>query len=407
MLAGLLIADDYTGAADTGSAFAARGYRTAIGQDAGNSDVLVVDTDSRTSPPGPAADRVSEAVTTHPADVVYKKVDSTLRGNVAAESSAAVTAAGADIGIVAPAFPAQGRTTADGIHFVDGVPLTQTEYAAGDENPPGASRLVEVLGPSDYPIESLGLELVTAGPAAVSEQVQSVCASHPEGVLLACDATHPHHLATIAAGVARSSIDAVYVGSGGLAQYVELSPAGAGVLGIAGSTSQTTLGQLQAVSAETVVQLDAVAVIEDSATAIGDVVATARERIAAGQPAVITTATQPTDVTATLDAGSAAGLEEAETRDRIATALATAARRVVEAAGIGGLFLTGGTIARAVLETLAAARIELTGHTVGAGVPMGRLHGGIAAGTPVVTKAGGFGERGTITTCLDQLARVR
>ncbi len=407
MLAGLLVADDYTGGADTGSAFAARGYRTSIGQDAGKSEVLVVDTDSRTSRPDVAADRVSEAVAAHPADVVYKKVDSTLRGNIAAETSAAVNATGADIGIVAPAFPAQGRTTAAGIHYVDGVPLDQTEYATGDENPPTSSRLSTVLAPSEYPVESLELGTVAAGADAVSEQVQSVIEAHPEGVLLACDATHPHHLAQLAAGVVAASVDAVYVGSGGLAQHVQLSPQSAGVLGIAGSTSQTTLGQLQSLPEDTIIHVDSVAVIEESEAAISDAVAAARERVAAGQPAVITTATQPGDVSAALNAGSMAGLEEAETRDRIATALATVARRVIEAEGIGGLFLTGGTIARAVLETLAAARIELTGHTVAAGVPMGRLHGGIADETPVVTKAGGFGDQGTITTCLDQLARVR
>lgn len=407
MLAGLLVADDHTGAADTGSAFAARGYRTSIGQNAGTSDVLVVDTDSRTSRPETAAELVSEAVTAHPAGVVYKKVDSTLRGNIAAEATAAVNAAEADIGIIAPAFPAQGRTTAAGIHFVEGVPLEQTEYATGTENPPASSRLTDILAPSDYPVESIRIGTVAAGATAVSEQVQSLRETYSTGVLIACDATHPQHLAKIAAGVAASPVDAVYVGSGGLAQYVELSTPSAGVLGIAGSTSQTTLGQLQSLPAETVVRLDPVAVIEDPEAAITDVITRVRERLAAGQPAVITTASQPDDISTTLEAGSRAGLDESETRERIASALATAAHRVIADGGIGGLFLTGGTIAREVLATLAPERIELTGHTVAAGVPIGRLHGGIADETPVVTKAGGFGEPGTITTCLDQLARVR
>src|ERR671921_1076928 len=95
-----IVADDLTGAADTGVQFVRAGYRTAVvfhGEEAPTADVDAVsfDTDSRTMPAGFAAKRVvGVARAVRGARVVYKKLDSTLRGNVAAELAAAFGAAG-------------------------------------------------------------------------------------------------------------------------------------------------------------------------------------------------------------------------------------------------------------------------------------------------------------------------
>src|ERR671920_1591119 len=84
-----IIADDLTGAADTGVQFVHAGYRTAVFFRAtevltDDLDAVVFDTDSRAMPAGFAARRVVDA--THAARgarIVYKKLDSTLRGNIA------------------------------------------------------------------------------------------------------------------------------------------------------------------------------------------------------------------------------------------------------------------------------------------------------------------------------------
>src|SRR5215208_212421 len=95
MLIGV-IADDLTGAADTGVQFVRAGYRTAVffrATDvlADDLDAVSLDTDSRAMPAGFAAKRVLDAAhIARGASVVYKKLDSTLRGNVAAELVAAV-----------------------------------------------------------------------------------------------------------------------------------------------------------------------------------------------------------------------------------------------------------------------------------------------------------------------------
>src|SRR4051812_10256876 len=130
-----VIADDLTGALDTAAPFAARGWRTCVvpwpgsstlatatewQRMAGASDVVVVDTSSRHVAPREAARRVRAAVTAaqgirrrRGADAyqLYKKIDSTLRGNVAAELAAFRATTGVARLPLAPAFPAQGRTT--------------------------------------------------------------------------------------------------------------------------------------------------------------------------------------------------------------------------------------------------------------------------------------------------------
>ncbi|MGH3148389.1 MAG: four-carbon acid sugar kinase family protein, partial [Rubrobacter sp.] len=121
MLRIAVIADDLTGAADTGVQLARAGYRTAVifhGEEAPSAglDAVSLDTDSRTRPAGFAAKRVLEASRkVRDARIVYKKLDSTLRGNVAAELSAAVGATRRRRVVVALAFPAAGRTTVDGV----------------------------------------------------------------------------------------------------------------------------------------------------------------------------------------------------------------------------------------------------------------------------------------------------
>ena len=87
-------------------------------------------------PAGFAAKRVVEvARAVRGARLVYKKLDSTLRGNVAAELAAAFGAAGRERAIVAPAFPAAGRTTVGGTQLVHGVPVDETEMRDDPQTP--------------------------------------------------------------------------------------------------------------------------------------------------------------------------------------------------------------------------------------------------------------------------------
>ncbi len=128
----LIVADDLTGAADCGAACALHGLDTVVVLDDSrgvpNAEVLAFDANTRSMDAPSAAAETARIVRSHPASLVYKKIDSTLRGHVATEIAAALDAYRSTghpdaVAIVAPAFPSMGRTTKGGRVYLRGVPL--------------------------------------------------------------------------------------------------------------------------------------------------------------------------------------------------------------------------------------------------------------------------------------------
>jgi D-threonate/D-erythronate kinase len=102
-----VIADDLTGACDSAVQFANVGLRTVVALDGRcHADVVAYSTDSRDKPCAMPA--------IEPGPIVFKKIDSTLRGNTRAEILAALDAFGFDTAIVNPAFPEMGRVVENG-----------------------------------------------------------------------------------------------------------------------------------------------------------------------------------------------------------------------------------------------------------------------------------------------------
>ena len=151
-----IIADDLTGALDVAGPFAARGHTTfVVVKDDGcapdqfaGAAVLSINSASRHLAAGAAAARVrsiGERLCAPAGEICIKKIDSTLRGNVAAETLAFMHALGRANAVVVPAFPAQGRTVAGGVVHVDGVPLPQTGFARDALSPPPLVPLDQVF----------------------------------------------------------------------------------------------------------------------------------------------------------------------------------------------------------------------------------------------------------------------
>src|SRR5436190_1924736 len=68
------------------------------------------------------------------------------RGPLAAELEAARAASGRTAAVVAPAFPATGRTTVGGVQLVDGEPVHRTRFARDLVSPVREADLVRLLG---------------------------------------------------------------------------------------------------------------------------------------------------------------------------------------------------------------------------------------------------------------------
>jgi D-threonate/D-erythronate kinase len=156
-----VIADDLSGAAEMGGTAHCHGIQAEIQIDRplpSLARLSVIDTDTRCLRAREAATIMESTAVgllgLRPAGCLFKKVDSLLRGNVIAELTALLEAAGARRILLAPANPALGRTIQDGVYLVGGVPIDRTEFARDPRHPVSTSRVLDMLapGPDSPPI---------------------------------------------------------------------------------------------------------------------------------------------------------------------------------------------------------------------------------------------------------------
>lgn len=143
----LILADDLTGALDTGVQFANVGIDTlvSINPEKLDTDVIVVDTESRHIPPQTAYEKVKDVLSIMgEVGYIYKKTDSTLRGNIGSEFKAIIDKTSYPI-VFVPAFPEMGRTTKNGVQYVNGVPLEESHFALDPINPTKKSYIPDII----------------------------------------------------------------------------------------------------------------------------------------------------------------------------------------------------------------------------------------------------------------------
>jgi D-threonate/D-erythronate kinase len=388
-----VIADDLTGAADTGVQFVHAGYRTAVFFRAteilaDDLDAVAVDTDSRAMPAGFAAKRVLDAShVARGARTVYKKVDSTLRGNVAAELAAALGGARRDRVIVAPAFPAAGRTTVGGIQRVHGVPVDETEMANDPHTPVSEAHVPSLLANAFSSVGALGVEDLADHERVrrTLEYCECVVAdAERDADLEALVRAVPDPARVLWAGSAglALALGSVYPGPCAGDASVQRAPVRP-VLVVVGSLSGVAREQVRRLVVE-YGQVD-VPVGGEQGDAVQKAVEAARVALAGGTCAVIRSPE-----------------ERVASSDSVLGELAEVAALLSDEGLFEGLVLTGGATAVGVARGLGASGIRLEGE-VETGVPMGALIG--PRPYPVVTKAGGFGGPDTLVEAVEALSR--
>ncbi|MVO17094.1 four-carbon acid sugar kinase family protein [Parasedimentitalea huanghaiensis] len=149
-----ILADDLTSAADGGAPFGEKGLeiriiRKGIRQETGSAEVVSIDCATRSLDEAAAIKATTLATRSIAgARVLYKTIDSTLRGHIRAEIGAAFLASGRNRLVVAPAFPDAGRITRNGVQFVHGLPVCQSNYAQDPVHPIQSSNISDCI-PSD------------------------------------------------------------------------------------------------------------------------------------------------------------------------------------------------------------------------------------------------------------------
>ncbi len=227
-----VIADDLTGANDTGVQFARQGARTIVPLDwhdlaslGRHADVLVLCTNSRGLPPGAAAQRAklaAQALRKARVAAIYKKIDSTFRGNVGAELDAVLDVYPAHLTILAPSFPPAGRAVVNGTLLVNGVPVHRTAIGRDPVAPVRQSHLPTLLrAQSRRSIHHLPLEILRARWPRAARVIRSWQPTH--GALAVADAATAADLRRLARLIALEGLLGVAVGSAGLAAALSVA----------------------------------------------------------------------------------------------------------------------------------------------------------------------------------------
>jgi uncharacterized protein YgbK (DUF1537 family) len=402
----LIIADDLSGAADCASAYAGAGRETlvmidrdAVG-DIGPADVVAIDADSRRMPAAQAAQlhRELHARYWSPGLAFYKKIDSTLRGNFAAEIAAVVDAAG--LAIVAPAFPAAGRTTRNGRQYVNGVALEESEIWRA-EGKAGVADIPAMLQGHGVRTGLLGIAGVRSGARELAARLHA--AAHEGMQAVVCDVETDDDLRAIAQASPHIAVPSFWVGSAGLAVYLAQlaggaasAPPGAAVSG----AILTVVGSLSGVSRAQAARLQEVTGmrrVDISASLLRQGGSDARR--AGLQQTLAATLGQGQDLLLTI------GMDETvDIGEGLHLCQGLAGLLAPLAGMIGALVSTGGETARAILCAMHYRGLRLVGE-IEPGVPLS-----IAAGPrpmAVITKAGAFGNRDTLLHCHAVLRQAR
>jgi uncharacterized protein YgbK (DUF1537 family) len=364
-----VIADDLTGALDTGVQFSNWDFTVQVTDDPLSSvaDVVVVNTDSRGMDPVRAYELVfSVAKKVSGFDVVYKKTDSTLRGNVGAEIQAVLDATGEKTAFLTPCYPPTARCVRDGYLLVDGIPIDRTEYSEQGST------------------QSYIPDIITAGVTCpIVHQVDS--GIHDRTGIVVIDSETEADLLKIARSLAGRK---VLTGSAGLAAAIaEATVNPPPVLSVIGSRRTVTQRQTRALER----RLGAELIPLDMNKALNgkpqdEAMMRALDTFEEGRDVIITSAPDQETVEMTVKAASSLGLSSSELEDRVTGALADTARALIEQAPLSGVILSGGATAMAVCAALSVNEISII-EELRPGIPLLRLDD-----INAVTKAGGFGK---------------
>jgi 4-hydroxythreonine-4-phosphate dehydrogenase len=410
----LVIADDLTGAADCGVACAGHGLHTIVvlGDSGGevNAEVLSVDGDTRRLQPHEAAAETARLVRKHLRDeetLLYKKLDSTLRGNVGAELAAALEArrslAGANeriVAVLAPAFPATGRTTLNGRQHIYGKPLEESGPGR-DERMPARSDIAGLLREAHLRPALLGLDLLRrelppGGSGALRDAMKAMA---QDADVLVCDAETGEDLRRIADASMVLGRGTVWAGSAGLASHL---PPAAGLThdSVNSQGRQLAAGPaLFVVGSGSAISREQVEVLASRSDTI--VLRIPPEVLMAGDQSPEWRAYGLELETAFSEGSDAAILPGSGVRldSSMGVVLSAALAALVRpfAGRVGALVATGGETARAVFEAWGVNRLRLIGE-VEAGLPFS-VTSGWSRELPVLTKAGGFGGPETLLRC--------
>ncbi|WP_068675146.1 four-carbon acid sugar kinase family protein [Oceanobacillus sp. Castelsardo] len=424
-----IIADDLTGANDSGIQLTTKGIDTSVYFEIPThhhhlSSGIVVDTNSRALLKEEAVSITKQAslfLKEAGYKYIYKKMDSTLRGQTGLELKAMRDVFDPEFIVVAPAFPALGRTTKGGIHYVNGEKIVDTEFSKDPKHPVTTSFIPALLEIEME--ETIGLLTQLDYESEVSEFEEKLKTWKSRGVTyIVCDAETQDDLRLAAKRIASITENVIWAGSAGLAEVLpevlgfgqpigeQEFPISKQVMTVCGSLSQVTQNQVKYAVEQpnvTAVEINTVEIFaEDWVSHRNHYIENCLNGLREGNDIVLFVPSNETVRQEVKQIGKTLALTGNQIGEKISHALGEISVKVAEEAEqLSGFVLTGGDAAKDTSRQLGGIGFQLM-KQVEAGIPLGSLIG-TEKEYIAVTKAGAFGKEDSIYRAMQQLKGVR
>ncbi|MCI1966463.1 MAG: four-carbon acid sugar kinase family protein [Oscillospiraceae bacterium] len=412
----VIIADDLTGASDTGVKYKKSGFRTMVEMEYNGTsqwdyqwlkqyDVISINTNTRLSGAEKAYRRVyqlTKQVFKLKPEYIYKKIDSLLRGNPAAELDAVMDAVNSDLALVVPSFPENGRTLTKGVLTAPGN-FSIDVVKIFDEN-------------SKRSVCGIDLSEISKGKNSLQSFIRQ---KQKQGFqIMVFDSKDDHDLKTIqSACQSLNSANLIFCGSAGFAKHLSSTKSGTcepaqesshnqPILIVAGSRRKETALQMKRLSfacRAPIIILDVAKLtgckqfrqreIEDCTKKLSAAIQDRHRVILLAVSSLFTE--HPPCETQNPDCDEIS----------FAEILGIIVRSVFHNAGFQAIVSTGGDTSLQICSSMSAVGIELYDEIL-SGIPIGRIVGGEADGMTVVTKSGGFGSGDALIKIVQYLEKL-
>ncbi|TZE81069.1 four-carbon acid sugar kinase family protein [Calorimonas adulescens] len=410
----VIIADDFTGANDTGVQLRKCGFDTGVFIDPtrienpNRWDAIVIDTESRSVPKEEAYNILSDVSETikknFKPSIVYKKIDSTLRGNISAEIRAICEHMDIDIVVFSPAYPQIGRTTVGGVHLLNGVPINETELANDPKNPVKTAVLKDVLTADfDIPCDVVTLNDLRHNLREKLEKIRP-----PYAAIF--DVETPEDLSMITQVAALLDKKILWVGSAGLANalFENCKKPQKPVLSVVGSVNSVSIEQYNYVvknNKASGIVMNAVNLLDNEKIEINRIINEADRLLGMGMDVIISTTSARADYEDIVKWAKNKNMNMSNVSKKIADSLGTVVNNLMDKHRLSGLFITGGDIAISAIKAMRADGSVVVDE-LETGIPVLKILGGPYDGTNLITKAGGFGKADSISHAIKYLKDV-
>jgi len=422
-----VIADDLTGANDTGVQFAKKGYNTMVSTFnkqltiiiPDNLDVFVIDTETRELE-GKTARKILRNIlkklNINKNDMIYKKVDSTLRGNVGVEIEEIMNILKKDICIFSSSLPSQQRMTVGGYLIVNQKPLGLSEYSSNHLDQ-GENSFIPFLlkKQTDFPVGQIDLKDVVKGQETILSKINEL--SQKGNKIIVIDSTNEEHLKDIFASGLKFDGPVLFSGSAGLANHfpninnkhealkIKIEDNKSPVIVVAGSRNSIMEDQVNYLKNRlnfTELKIDLEHVFSDKDRILDNYAAEGIKAIKGNRDLVIHTNAIYNEeklINKKLMLKYNIGFRELEIE--IKNFLGELTSKIIKNSASRNLVLTGGDIALGVCKELGISNLNVIDELL-PGIPLA-IANYKNYNLNIVTKAGGFGKEDTLYNLINKL----